>query len=132
MPLLDHFKTSEIPFSTQDHQFSISLTRRTPRTDMESNPKMIWRSNKLQCPIAINSHFTKRLFRMVPKSRKKFSHQLMLVLGIHSCESPKKAAFPLQQVQNFSADFCTENSIPGGKHLLKYSHTKCDNNLSEI
>lgn len=72
MPQLDHFKTSEIPLSIQGHQFSISLTRRTPRTDMGSNPKMIWLSNKLQCTIAINSNFTKRFFGMMPKSRRKF------------------------------------------------------------
>lgn len=51
--------------------FSTSLTRRAPRTDMGSNPKVIWLPNKLQCLIAINSNFTKRFFGMVPKSRKK-------------------------------------------------------------
>lgn len=56
----------------------------------------------------------------------------MLVLGIYSCESPKKAAFPVQQVQNFNADFCTENSIPGGKDLLKHGNTNSNNNLGKI
>lgn len=56
----------------------------------------------------------------------------MLVLGIYSCESPKKAAFPVQQVQNFNADFCTENSILGGKDLLKHGNTNSNNNLGKI
>lgn len=96
---------------------------------MGTNPKMIWLSNKLQCLIAINSKFTKMFFRMGPKSRKKL-HSSAYVLGIYSCESPKKAAFPGQQVQNFNADFCTENSISESKHLLKYSNS--NSILSEI
>lgn len=74
---------------------------------------------------------------MVPRNRKKKitqfqTHQLMRVSCISSCESLKHLAFLFQQVQNFNAQFCTENSTPGGKHLLKHGNTKCDNNLGEI